>query len=65
MRIKKNTNGRIVWQTVRRIAKGIFGVQGLRRGRFQLKQGFKLTELYSEERPYRVNNNSAQNNREM
>ena len=56
---------RIVWQTVRRIAKGIFGVQGLRRGRFQLKQVFKLTELYNEVQPYRVNNNSAQNNREM
>ena len=32
-------------------------------GRFQLKQGFKLTGLYSEVRPDRLNNNSAQNNR--
>ena len=34
-------------------------------GRFQLKQGFKLTGLYSEVRPDRLNNNSAQNNREI
>ena len=32
-------------------------------GRFQLKQEFKLTGLYSEVRPDRLNNNSAQNNR--
>ena len=56
---------RIVWQTVRRIAKGIFGVKGLRRERFQLKQGFKLTELDSEVQHDRLNNNSAQNNQAM
>ena len=56
---------RIVWQIVRRITKGIFGVKGLRRGRFQLKQGFKLSELDSEVKHDRLNNNSAQNNQEM
>ena len=56
---------RIVWQIVRRITKGIFGVKGLRRGRFQLKQGFKLSELDSEVKHDRLNNNSTQNNQEM
>ena len=76
MRIKKNINygipfqilqtniRRIVRQTVKRNTNEILGVKGLR-GRFQFKQGFKLTELYSEVRPGRLNSNSAQNNREI
>ena len=54
---------RIVWQTVRRITKEIFGVEGLRRGKISIKTRIKLEliGLYSEVRPDRLNNNSAQN----
>ena len=54
---------RIVWQTVRRIIKEIFGVEGLRRGKISIKTRIKLEliGLYSEVRPDRLNNNSAQN----
>ena len=54
---------RIVWQTVRRITKEIFGVKGLRRGNISIKTRIELEliGLYSEVRPDRLNNNSAQN----
>ena len=53
---------RIVWQTVRRFTKEIFGVEGLRRGKISIKTRIKLEliGLYSEVRPDRLNNNSAQ-----
>ena len=68
MRIKKILITRLlllqltVWQTVRRIINEILGVERLGGGRFQLKQGFKLTGLYSEVGCDRLKNNSTQNN---